>query len=161
VLLRSGDSLGRKQHQVCAGSSHYLKSLYGVGYTLTLVCPTSDPTSAAVGPVRAAAPPGKLAPRSVRATKLVSELLPEAMLLSAMGAEVSYQVPFAAAHRFPRLFEDLDALGAEEVQGYGVSVTTLDEVFVKVGLESGEVRLLARRCARRRQRKRRTKRDCG
>ena len=95
----------------CVGSSHFLKQKYGVGYTLTVL---GNATSA---------------------KDLITRRLPESKVLSAMGNEMSFQVPFDSAKAFPQLFEELDAKKQRgEMEGYGVSVTTLDEVFVKVAL---------------------------
>ena len=53
--------------------------------------------------------------------------------MSNVGAEVSFQLPNAASKSFRALFEAFDAnkdnLGIET---YGISVTTLEEVFIKV-----------------------------
>ncbi len=50
-----------------------------------------------------------------------------------MGAELSFQLPMNASAAFPELFARLEAdsvpLGIET---YGISVTTLEEVFMKV-----------------------------
>jgi ATP-binding cassette subfamily A (ABC1) protein 3 len=51
-----------------------------------------------------------------------------------VGAELSFQLPLTSSAAFPELFatieRDTAALG---VQTYGISVTTLEEVFMKVG----------------------------
>lgn len=90
----------------CGGSSHFLKQRYGVGYTLTVM------GSKEVGEV-------------------VRRSIPEAKLLSAMGQESTFQVPFQSSASFPKVFKQFD----QQAIGYGVSVTTLEEVFVKVALE--------------------------
>ena len=54
-------------------------------------------------------------------------------MLSDVGAELSFQLPLTASAQFPELFARLEAdserLGIET---YGISVTTLEEVFMKV-----------------------------
>ena len=54
-------------------------------------------------------------------------------LLSDVGSELSFQLPLGASPSFPELFSRLEAesktLGVET---YGISVTTLEEVFMKV-----------------------------
>ncbi|CAE7395821.1 ABCA1, partial [Symbiodinium microadriaticum] len=61
--------------------------------------------------------------------------------LSNVGAEQSYRLPFHATSGFVGMFEELDlqkaALGIAE---YGISVTTLEEVFIRVGKNTEETR---------------------
>jgi len=121
-----GDRIGIMAHgrlKLC-GSSHFLKAHYGVGYTLTMV-----------GERGASAEPGRKTPLSASMTTLVERMLPEASMLSSMGQEVTYQVPFEASKRFPALFKELDN-NRDQVLAYGVSVTTLDTVFIRVSLEA-------------------------
>lgn len=98
----------------CMGSPLFLKRRYGVGYTLTLVKQSqmhhSEPIST-----------------------LVKGHVSSAMPLSDVGSEQSFRIPFEAAAQFPALFRDLDdskeGLGITQ---YGISVTTLEEVFLQV-----------------------------
>lgn len=59
-----------------------------------------------------------------------------------MGAEASFQLPLGATPQFPELFRafdtKVDTLG---VESYGVSVTTMEEVFLKVGDETRLLRI--------------------
>jgi ATP-binding cassette subfamily A (ABC1) protein 3 len=108
----------------CCGGSMFLKRRYGVGYNLAVVkAPGAD--SAAIFAVIAAH-------------------VPSARILSDVGAEVVVQVPMDASPSFPALFaaleEGSDALGAAS---YGISVTTLEEVFLKVAEEGEEEAALA------------------
>jgi hypothetical protein len=58
----------------------------------------------------------------------------EAKLLSNVGAEMSFQLPLTASSRFRGMFEELDAdQEGFGIETYGMSVTTLEEVFIKVG----------------------------
>lgn len=51
----------------------------------------------------------------------------------AAAAEVSFQLPMDASSSFKGLFEQLDdQLEQLHVETYGMSVTTLEEVFVKI-----------------------------
>ncbi len=54
-------------------------------------------------------------------------------VLSDVGAELSFQLPLTSSNAFPELFATIErdsvTLG---VQTYGISVTTLEEVFMKV-----------------------------
>jgi ATP-binding cassette subfamily A (ABC1) protein 3 len=68
---------------------------------------------------------------------LFSTLIPEAEQLSNVGAEVSFRLPFSAASKFPDLFNKIDSRKETlRCVDYGVSVTTLEEVFLMVA--SGE-----------------------
>jgi ABC-type multidrug transport system ATPase subunit len=97
----------------CNGSSLYLKSQFGVGYTLAM----------------------EKGPRfNEKVTKgLVMKAVPEANELSNVGTEIVMQLPLSASENFQGLFEQFDDRKAElDLINYGVSVTTLEEVFLKV-----------------------------
>ena len=54
-------------------------------------------------------------------------------MLTDVGAEVSIQLPKDAAPQFPKLFEHLDAGKVDlQVQHYGLSQATLEEIFLKI-----------------------------
>ncbi|KDO19835.1 hypothetical protein SPRG_14935 [Saprolegnia parasitica CBS 223.65] len=97
----------------CAGSSLFLKQLYGTGYNLTLV-----KTSAC------------------NVTDLVAFLrrfVPDANVLSNVGAEVVVQLPTHASPQFPDLLLALDnELETRGIVEYGISITTLEEVFLRI-----------------------------
>jgi hypothetical protein len=143
----------------CCGSPLFLKNKFGVGYTLTIVkdvpklvselgAEASHPgastgTEAEDGGVVVIAGGGGAEKVSVatamhrmsaRLTQLVRAIIPEAEHLSDVGAEQSFRLPFSASDRFVELFSvfdrDKEALGIAE---YGISVTTLEEVFIRVG----------------------------
>ncbi len=100
---------------ICCGSSLYLKNRYGVGYSLTLE--KKDAISF----------------DSNGMTKVVRNHLPTAILLTDVGTEMTWQLPFSASSIFPTLFleldDNMDKLG---LASYGMSVTTLEEVFIKI-----------------------------
>lgn len=59
--------------------------------------------------------------------------MPEAQVLSKVGAEQSYRLPLSASAEFVKLFQQLDSLRVDAViNEYGISVTTMEEVFMKV-----------------------------
>lgn len=100
----------------CLGSSHFLKSLYGVGYHLTCV--------------------KKEGCRAEAVEECIKSYVPEAKVLSDVGAELAFQLPFKSSSSFPRMFTDLDVRMSElALVTYGVGVTTLEEVFLKVAKE--------------------------
>lgn len=114
-----GDRIGIMHHgkMKCCGTSLFLKSKFGVGYCMTLV---KDPVRAKVE----------------RVTELVHASVPEATVLSSVGTELSYSLPFSASAVFPHLLGEIDAqMGALGIINYGLSVTTLEEVFIKVAEE--------------------------
>ncbi|GAB5359398.1 hypothetical protein AAMO2058_000540400 [Amorphochlora amoebiformis] len=103
----------------CCGSSLFLKSKYGVGYTLTI--DKADHADI----------------KSIKNT--IHQSVPKAKLLSEVAGEISFQLPFSDSSKFPDMFDTLDKNKKEwGIHSYGVSVTTLEEVFLKVGHESEE-----------------------
>eukprot|EP01038_Epipyxis_sp_PR26KG_P005748 gene5748-7937_t len=107
----------------CVGSSLFLKNRFGVGYTLTIVKQSQEKQSKEI-----------LFEISSKITSVVTKHIPEAQVLSDVGAEQSFRLPFEASSRFVRLFSELDEAKAESsIQEYGISVTTLEEVFIRVG----------------------------
>uniref|UniRef100_A0A672NIV1 ATP-binding cassette sub-family A member 3-like n=1 Tax=Sinocyclocheilus grahami TaxID=75366 RepID=A0A672NIV1_SINGR len=98
----------------CCGSSLFLKNKYGAGYHMVIVkdafCNVSE------------------------ITRLVHMYVPDATLESSAGAELSYILPKESTSRFELLFAELemnrDELG---IASYGASVTTMEEVFLRVG----------------------------
>lgn len=92
----------------CVGSSMFLKAQYGVGYTLT-VAKSGDAV-------------------------VDKDMEHQAMniggeVTSSIGTELYIRLPFGASKHFPELFSQLDDHGME----FGISVTTLEEVFLRVG----------------------------
>jgi len=95
------------------GSSLFLKNHFGVGYNLTI-----EKTPLA---------------EASRIQQYVRNKVAEANILSCVGAEVSFQLPRTATNAFKALFEGLDKHKEElGIETYGVSVTTLEEVFLRV-----------------------------
>ena len=64
---------------------------------------------------------------------LESEIGPEVKKLSEVSSEITYQIPTSLSHKFKDFFtkfeNDMDLL---DIREYGVSVTTLEEVFLRV-----------------------------
>ena len=75
----------------CCGSSLYLKRAFGVGYKLTIEkASATDFNSKAMD-------------------QLVTSHVTEATILTDVGAEMTFQLPFAASEKFQKLFEIFDA----------------------------------------------------
>ena len=111
-----GDRIGimGKGKLLTCGRSLFLKNKFGVGYTLTLV--KRDPMAPAVPIIN-----------------LIKKHIPEATILSNVSAELGIQLPVSTTPKFSGLFQELDSLKESlGVSGYGISITTLEEVFLKV-----------------------------
>jgi ATP-binding cassette subfamily A (ABC1) protein 3 len=102
---------------VIAGTPHFVKKTFKVGYSLVLV------TSGSPGADK-------------QATSLVKRHVPEAVLSSASGNELIFQMDFACAPQFPDLLDTLDA-AKHLILGSSLSVTTLEDVFLKIGKDLG------------------------
>ncbi|KAM9227951.1 ATP-binding cassette sub-family A member 13 [Leptosomus discolor] len=105
----------------CSGSPSYLRETYGQGHSLTLIKKPSvfeiqDPK------------------HIFRVTSLVQTHIPEAFLKENSGTELTYAIPEGADKTsFKGLFQALDqSLHHLHVTGYGISDTTLEEVFLKL-----------------------------
>ncbi|RYH30057.1 ATP-binding cassette domain-containing protein [archaeon] len=124
-----GDRIAIMSHGrlICCGSPLYLKNKYGVGYTLTVV-----------KTITAHNTQQKEQEISSNIDSVVKNFVADAETLSDIGAELSMRLPFSASSTFVDLFHTLDA--RKEVLGiaeYGISVTTLEEVFLRVGHDGG------------------------
>ncbi len=70
----------------------------------------------------------------------MKKYIPEAEILSNVGAEQSFRLPFQASSNFVNLFNELDRHKEDLcIAEYGVSVTTLEEVFIRVGRDVADV----------------------
>lgn len=100
---------------LCSGTSLFLKKMYGVGYNMVL-----EKTSVVNFD-------------ESKVMNLIFERIPNAKLMTNVGTELTVQLPFQSSTMFERLFMDLDdALDEVGIRSYGMSVTTLEEVFLKV-----------------------------
>jgi ATP-binding cassette subfamily A (ABC1) protein 3 len=54
--------------------------------------------------------------------------------LHEVSSEITFQIPTSLSHKFQGFFEDFDnSLDMLDLRSYGISVTTLEEVFLRVG----------------------------
>ncbi|CAK9183967.1 unnamed protein product [Ilex paraguariensis] len=111
----------------CCGSSLFLKHQYGVGYTLTLV--KNDSGASVV-------------------SDIVYRHVPSAICVSEVGTEISFKLPLASSCSFESMFREIEScmrrsgpnFGSADckdrqfpgIESYGISVTTLEEVFLRV-----------------------------
>ena len=102
----------------CCGASLFLKRLYGVGYSFTISVDPYIPMKSAQDPIH----------------EMVRSHVEKGQLVSAHGAELIYRLPFASSALFPGMLREIDAKKDElHIDSYGISVTTLEEVFIQVG----------------------------
>jgi len=121
----------------CCGSALYLKSRSGIGYTLTTVSAAREGGGASDAKDAVAV----CDPRKVVET--IQEFVPSATVLNIAAGEVSVRLPLRAVSQFPALFDRLEKTkGSLGVGAYGVTITTLEEVFMQVcrGGKLGEER---------------------
>ena len=99
----------------CCGSSLFLKKRYGVGYNMTIE------KNSAVGF------------DSSGVLKKIKQIVPDASIMTDVGTELTVQLPFASSQKFEELFAEIDASQQDlDMASYGMSVTTMEEVFLKV-----------------------------
>lgn len=121
----------------CVGSSLFLKKTYGVGYQLTIEKDQqfqqergTIKESKRVAVVDAS---NGLVNNDSRLNDIVTGAVDKASLLSNVGSEMNFQLPMDAASQFTPMFEGLDKeIEKGTIHSYGVSITTLDEVFLLV-----------------------------
>ena len=99
---------------MCSGSPLFLKKKYGVGYVLVLV---KTSTNALVDETLA----------------LIRSFVPEATISTNIAAEFNIRLPLASAAAFPGMLASLDEkLAALGLASYGISVTSIEDVFLKI-----------------------------
>ncbi|XP_028910083.1 ATP-binding cassette sub-family A member 2 isoform X2 [Ornithorhynchus anatinus] len=124
----------------CCGSPLFLKSTYGEGYRLTVVKRQADsrsPPEPGQVPSPTSHPP--VSPCSeARVTQFIKKYVASGLLVSDTNTELSYILPSEAVKKgcFERLFQHLEQSLAElELTSFGLTDTTLEEVFLKVSEE--------------------------
>ncbi|GAB0205031.1 phospholipid-transporting ATPase ABCA1 [Grus japonensis] len=146
----------------CVGSSLFLKNQLGTGYYLTLVkkdvdsslssCRNSSSTVSylkkddSVSQSSSDAGLGSdhesdtLTIDVSAISNLITKHVPEARLVEDIGHELTYVLPYKAAKEgaFVELFHEIDdRLSDLGISSYGISETTLEEIFLKVADDSG------------------------
>ncbi|KAG9329357.1 hypothetical protein JZ751_005514, partial [Albula glossodonta] len=100
----------------CVGSSLYLKTKCGVGYHLRMSVTEGHDVD--------------------RITSLVSQHIPKAQLSRQQEAELTYMLPFESMDLFSGLFSEMDSRPDLRITNYGVSMTTLEDVFLRLEAEA-------------------------
>jgi ABC-type multidrug transport system ATPase subunit len=106
----------------CVGSSLFLKKRFGVGYNLTVVVDQNTP--------------------SVQQDILnfLNHHIANTEIVSVAGKEISFRLPSGSEDNFPALFSEFEGGGFRKqfnIGGYGISNTTLEEVFISLAKEEG------------------------
>jgi len=106
----------------CCGSPLYLKSRFGVGYYLNLV-----------------KQPGLMSSEhSKQVITFVKSFVSSAKVLNDIPGEIAFQMPLSEVSHFKDMFADLDQrMESLGLHSYGISVTTLEEVFLRVASGAG------------------------
>ncbi|CAI9593718.1 unnamed protein product, partial [Staurois parvus] len=111
----------------CVGSSLFLKRKWGIGYHLRMQVTPSCDTEAI--------------------TSLITQHISNAKLSMQNVEDVKFTLPFEDMDTFPALFTDLEGHVGRDIESYGVSITTLDDVFLKLEgkdeIEKGDYNVFA------------------
>lgn len=100
----------------CVGSSLYLKVKCGVGYHLRMSISESC--------------------ESEKVSSLVQHHVPKATLSQQHETELTFTLPFESMDTFSGLFSELDSQPDLGITNYGVSMTTLEDVFLRLESEA-------------------------
>ncbi|XP_010021072.1 PREDICTED: ATP-binding cassette sub-family A member 10-like, partial [Nestor notabilis] len=100
----------------CVGSSLFLKKKWGICYHLRIhVSESCDLESV---------------------TSLVKRYIPDVIFSGHSQYELRYQLPLENVNKFPDLFSGLDSCSDQGIINYGVSMTTLEDVFLRLEEEA-------------------------
>ncbi|XP_041473129.1 cholesterol transporter ABCA5-like isoform X4 [Lytechinus variegatus] len=118
-ILADRKAIISKGQLKCYGSSLFLKNKFGVGYRLGLVKEGSCEQD--------------------EVTDVIQTYIPEASVIRSHGMELAYSLPLKDVSSFAGMFKSLEEKSGDPafgIQSYGVSMTTLEEVFLKIGEEA-------------------------
>ncbi|XP_043304360.1 ATP-binding cassette sub-family A member 10 isoform X1 [Cervus canadensis] len=96
----------------CAGSSLFLKRKWGIGYHLSLHRNERCNTE--------------------RITSLITQHISDAKLTAESEEKLVYMLPLERTDKFPDLCRDLENSSDQGIMNFGVSMTTLSEVFLNL-----------------------------
>ncbi|NXK69911.1 ABCA9 protein, partial [Sylvietta virens] len=103
----------------CVGSSLFLKKKWGICYHLRIHVSESCDLE--------------------NVTSLVKGYIPNATLSGHTQYELRYKLPLENVNKFPDLFSGLDSCSEQGIINYGVSMTTLKDVFLRLEGEAAAV----------------------
>lgn len=127
-----GDRIGimNEGELVCLGTPLNLKNRFGTGYTLTAVKKN--------GGQRTSTAQSALMEEYVKKGLTLRGSTDEVRKTADVASEVTFQIPKSSSPLFKEFFErfdqDMDSLG---IRSYGISVPTLEDVFLRVTNEKG------------------------
>ncbi|KYR01293.1 ABC transporter A family protein [Tieghemostelium lacteum] len=105
----------------CDGSSLFLKNRFGAGYLLTI---SKTNSTVDTKPIEA----------------FICQYITEAAVLSNAATEISFRLPSSSIAKFSNMFHELDMKKNElYILHYGISVTTIEEVFLSIGEEEQQL----------------------
>ncbi|NXE87527.1 ABCAA protein, partial [Menura novaehollandiae] len=96
----------------CVGSSLFLKKKWGICYHLRIHVSESCDLE--------------------KVTSLVKHYIPNATFSGHSQYELRYKLPLENVNKFPDLFSGLDSCSEQGIINYGVSMTTLEDVFLRL-----------------------------
>ncbi|XP_075375076.1 ATP-binding cassette sub-family A member 10-like [Mycteria americana] len=96
----------------CVGSSLFLKKKWGIGYHLRIHVSESCDLE--------------------NVTSLVKRYIPNVIFSGHSQYELRYKLPLENVNKFPDLFSGLDSCSNQGIINYGVSMTTLEDVFLRL-----------------------------
>ena len=114
-----GDRVGiiHEGQMKCLGSSLFLKNSFGAGYRLTLIKSNRLPN------------------RKIQ-LYLTATFGPKTELMSETATEITFLIPQNRAPLFAAFFARFDReMDSLDIDSYGISITTLEEVFLKITIE--------------------------
>ncbi|XP_073988182.1 phospholipid-transporting ATPase ABCA1-like isoform X1 [Rhodnius prolixus] len=121
---------------ICCGTSLFLKRTFGSGYHLTIERASYTLNAPSEGQVEGNQ---KKSPNNSSVedlTKLIQQSVPSAEFLEHIGNEVLYVLPEKDISRLSALCNSLDVnLSNYKIVSYGVSDTSLEEIFIRVAEE--------------------------
>lgn len=117
-LLGNTISIMAKGKLRCSGSSSFLKARLGAGYTLTVAVEKHRTDC------------------QLQTLELVQSIIGKANvgIVSQTAGELAVRLPTETASQFPLLLKTLESRTAELcIRGMGLSITTLEEIFLRIG----------------------------
>ncbi|OTF75615.1 hypothetical protein BLA29_006047 [Euroglyphus maynei] len=98
----------------CYGSSLFLKRHFGAGYHLRMEKKSVDIDSNSI-------------------KKIVYDHVKDAKIESSVGIEITFSLPSEEIAKFGSLLRCIETDLVDQIVNYGISITTMEEVFLKVG----------------------------
>ena len=109
----------------CCGSSLYLKHLYDCGYVFTIIM-TDGANSNIIKPL---------------IDDIILNKINNSKFIEFNGNELTHHLPMNESHKFSELFKELDINKNKlNIDTYGISITTLEQVFLKIDNPDHEVK---------------------